>query len=154
MADTQPPFCLMTQEPPTFLPPLHSMGSTGLRAPHSVHAQVARAGANPLAPLLCALKDPAPGGDKPCSQDAHGPSLLCEALLLTGSKKTLLSSQPQGWVLGSLTLRPQPPTPVRPEQRLGSLREEAASTVSQTLRNTTCGAPEAPGGEGVLIASG
>lgn len=83
-----------------------------------------------------------------------GPHCCVKPCFSLGPKKTLLSSQPQGWVLGSLTLRPQPPTPVRPEQRLGSLREEAASTVSQTLRNTTCGAPEAPGGEGVLIASG
>lgn len=85
------------------------MGSTGLRTPHSVHAQVARAGANPPAPLLCALKDPAPGGDKPCSQDVHGPSLLCEALLFTGSKKDPLIISATG--VGAGVTHPPAPAP-------------------------------------------
>ena len=106
----------------------------------------ARAGANSPAPLLCALKDPAPGRDEPSSQDAHMPTLLCEAPS-HWVKKRPSSYQPQGWALGALALWPQPPTPGRPEQPLGRLCENEASTVSQTLRNTTHGAPKAPAGE-------
>lgn len=146
MADTQPLFCLMTQEPPTFFLPLQSTGPTGLRTPHPVHAQVARAGANSLALLLCALKDPPRAGISPAPRMPTGLHSCVMPLFSLGPKKTLLSSRPQGWVLGSLALQARPPTPVRPEQPLGRLREETASTESQTLRNTTCGAPEAPGG--------
>ena len=136
----------MTQEPPTFFPPLLSMGPTGLRMPHPVHAQVARAGANSPALLLCALKDPPRVGISPAPRMPTGLHFCVTPPFSLGPKKTLLSSRPQGWVLGSLALQPQLPTPVRPEQRLGRLREDAASTASQTLRNTTCGAPDAPGG--------